>query len=140
MKEKETEWLSSDSRIEPPPKIGRRKQKSARKLELLRWRALYKEEVKDLWDDDLLGVVAVLMLVFGTISFAVSVANVQSLEWMYGYLKVVMCVASPLVTCFAVYQFFNVCIHLFALISYPYPLPKLTFKQTFKFGNQSGSK
>ncbi len=140
MKEKET-WLSGyDSRIEPPPKIGKRKQMSARKLELENWRENYKGEVEDLWNDDLLGVVAVLMLVFGTISFAVSVANVQSLEWMYGYLKFVMCVASPLVTCFAVYQLFNVCIHLFALISYPYPLPKLTFKQTFKFGNQNGSK
>lgn len=134
MKEKEN-WLSDDdSRIEPPPKIGRRKQKSARKLELERWRENYKEEVEDLWDDDLLGVVVALMFIFGIISFAVSVANVQSLEWLYGYLKIVMCVASPLVTCFAVYQFFNVCVHIFALISYPYPLPKLTFKETYKFG------
>lgn len=135
MEQKTNEWLSDDgSRIEPPPKIGRRKQKSARKLELERWRELYKEEVKDLWDDDLLGVIAVLMLILSPITLFVCIDNVSGLEWMYGWLKVVMCIASFFVPTFAVYGFFNFCIHILALLCCPYPLPKLSFKQTYKFG------
>lgn len=140
MKEKEN-WLSDDdSRIEPPPKIGRRKQKSARKLELERWRKRYKEVVDDIWDDDLAGVTAVLMLILSLITLFVCIDNVCGLEWMYGYLKVAMCIASFFVTALCVYGAFNFCIHILALLCCPYPLPKLNIKQTYKFGNQNGSK
>lgn len=140
MNENKTCLLSDDRRIEPPPKIGRRKQKSERKLELEKWRKRYKEEVDEIWDDDLAGVIAVLMLILSSITLFVCIDNVCGLEWMYGYLKVAMCIASFFVTALCVYEAFNFCIHIIAFFYHPYPLPKINFKQTYKFGNQNGSK
>lgn len=124
-----------------PLKIGRRKQRTERQHELRRWKTLHQERVKELWDSDELIVFAgVVTAVLSVITGAVCANNMSNLEWMYGWLKVTISLSSIFVAGFSVGAFFNICVRIYALFSYPYPLPKFNFKQTYKFGNQNGSK
>lgn len=131
MKEKET-WLSGyDSRIEPPPKIGRRKQKTEREIEIERWRASYSDRVEMLWSENVCVFMLCVMMGLCVTTLFICVDNVSNLEWMYVWLKVVMCISSLFAAGIAVWGIFYVCIHIAALFQIPYPLPKL--KQTYKF-------
>lgn len=114
--------------------VDRRKQKSEREIELDRWRALYSDCVKRLWSEDACAAMLFAMLLLCVLTLFICLDNVSDLKWMYGYLKVVMCVSSPFAAGVVVWGIFYVCIHIRALFSYPYPLPKFNFKQTYKFG------
>lgn len=140
MKEKE-DWLSSnDSRMEPPPKIGKRKQMTERKLELDRWRMSYSECVEKTWSDNVCIAMIIAQGIIGAYSLVICLHNICSLEWIPGFLKLVAGLTSFFASIFCVWGIFYVCLHIAALFQCPYPLPKFNFKQTFKFGNQNGSK
>lgn len=134
MNENKTYLLSDDRRIEPPPKIGWRKQKSERKLELERWRFSYISCVEYLWSESVCFAMWFAMLIIGAFSLHFGIVSVKGLEWMHDWLKVVIAVAVLFASIFAVWGIFNACIHIVALFQRPYPLPKLNFKQTYKFG------
>lgn len=124
-----------------PLKIGRRKQRMERQHELRRWKTLHQERVKELWDSDGLIVFAgVVTIAIAVITGAICANNVSNLEWMYRWLKITISLSSIFVAGFSVGAFFNICVRIYALFTYPYPLPKLNFKQTYKFGNQNGPK
>lgn len=122
-------------------KIGRRKQSTERELELKRWRMLYQDRIEESWANENLMVAMVSsMFGFALLSCFICIDNVSNLDWMYGYLKVVAVLIALFGAGFAVWAFFYLCVHINALFVYPYPFPKFNFKQTFKFGNQNGSK
>lgn len=126
--------------FEPPPKTERKKPLTERQLRLQEWRDRYDYEVqytkKNRWDYTPLCICGTIV---SGVTTGVCLVCVVSLDWMYLYLKVALCLISFFGTICTAVAVNEIGIRIFALRKCPYPLRKINFKQTYKFRN-NGSK